>query len=66
MKHRHLLPGFALDLTTTDEDGNSWDFTKAEMQDKARAKVRDEEPMLLIGSPSCTAFCSWQALNVAK
>ena len=61
-----LAAGFALDLTTTDEDGNSWDFTKAVMQEKARAKVRDEEPMLLIGSPSCTAFCSWQALNAAK
>ena len=61
-----LAAGFALDLTTTDEDGNSWDFTKEQMKEKARVKVRTEEPMLLIGSPSCTAFCAWQALNAAR
>jgi len=61
-----LTAGFALDLTTTDDDGNSWDFTKEEMKEKARNKVRNEEPMLLVGSPSCTEFSTWQALNAAK
>ena len=61
-----LSAGFALDLTTTDEHGNTWDFTKETMKQKARDKVRTEEPMLLIGSPSCTAFCAWQALNEAR
>ena len=61
-----LSAGFALDLTTTDENGDSWDFTKEQMKDKARKIVRTEEPMLLIGSPSCTAFCQWQALNTVK
>jgi hypothetical protein len=61
-----LAAGFALDLTTTDEDGNSWDFSQEEMKEKARHKVRTEEPMLLVGSPSCTEFCTWQALNAAK
>ena len=61
-----LAAGFAFDLTTTDDEGNSRDFTKEEMKHKARTKVRTEEPMLLIGSPSCTAFCTWQALNAAK
>jgi hypothetical protein len=61
-----LSAGFALDLTTTDEQGNTWDFTKEVMKGKAREKVRDEKPTLLIGSPSCTAFCQWQALNAAK
>ena len=60
-----LSAGFALDLTTTDEHGSSWDFTKDVMKDKARNKVQKEKPMLLIGSPSCTAFCAWQALNAA-
>ena len=61
-----LSAGFALDLTTVDGRGHSWDFTKKEMRDKARDKVVREKPTLLIGSPSCTAFCSWQALNAAK
>jgi len=61
-----LSAGFALDLTTTDENGDSWDFTKEKMRAKAKQKVRTEEPMLLTGSPSCTAFCTWQALNAAK
>ena len=60
-----LSAGFALDLTTTDELGNTWDFTKDVTKDKARKKVEKEKPMLLIGSPSCTAFCQWQALNAA-
>ena len=55
----------AFDLTTTDEDGNSRDFTKEQMKDKARKKVRTEKPMFLIGSTSCSAFCMWQASNAA-
>ena len=33
---------------------------------KARALVLEEKPFLLIGSPPCTAFSSWQALNAAR
>lgn len=61
-----LTGGFALDLTTTDENGESWDFTNERMRNKARDKVKTDKPMLLIGSPSCTAFCQWQALNAAR
>ena len=57
-----LSAGFALDLTGEDE-GNSWDFTKAEMREKARKKVDQEQPKVLIGSPSCTPYCTWQELN---
>ena len=32
-----LLPGFALDLSGVDEEGQSWDFTRAEKREKARA-----------------------------
>ena len=58
-----LIPGFALDLTTKDVDGRLWDFDEKEMQDRALAKIRDERPMLLIGSPMCTAFSTWQRIN---
>ena len=59
-----LIPGFALDLTTIDDDdGCAWDFDNPRKRDKAMAKVRDEKPMLLICSPMCTAFSSWQRIN---
>ena len=28
--------------------------------------LRRQKPYLFIGSPMCTAFCTWQALNYAK
>ena len=67
MKHKHLLPGFALDLTVVDpEDGLPWDFSKSGKREKARQMRRRQKPYLLIGSPACTAFTTWQALNEAK
>ena len=38
-----IIPGFALDLSTADEDGNLWDFTKADMRAKAEKKVKEEK-----------------------
>ena len=58
-----LIPGFALDLTTSDTDGRVWDFDEKEMRDRALARVREERPMLLVGSPMCTAFSTWQRIN---
>ncbi len=64
---RHLLPGFALDLTVLDpDDGQPWDFCHREKREKARAMRRRTRPFLLIGSPECTAFSTWQYLNEAK
>ncbi len=64
---RHLMPGFALDLTVLDpEDGEPWDFCRPEKREKARRLRRHQRPYLLIGSPMCTAFSTWQALNEAK
>ncbi len=57
-----IIPGFALDLTTTDEHGVPWDFDVADRRAEARRKVETERPMFLIGSPMCTAFSTWQAL----
>ena len=67
MKHRHLLPGFALDLTVVDpDDGLPWDFSKSGKREKARQMRRRQKPYMLIGSPMCTAFSTLQALNRAK
>ena len=57
-----LIPGFALDLTTADVDGRLWDFDK-EMRDRARRRLSDDKPMLLVGPPMCTAFSTWQRIN---
>ena len=59
-----LLPGFALDLTCIDPDDNQpWDFDKQEKREKARALLREQKPLVLIGSPMCTAYCTWQRIN---
>ena len=58
-----LIPGFALDLTVADSDGRLWDFDDVVMRDRARKKLLDEKPMLLVGSPMCTAFSTWQRIN---
>ena len=49
-----IAPGYALDLSTVDERGIPWDFDDPEMREKAKKRQRDEQPMLLVGSPMCT------------
>ncbi len=61
-----LKAGFALDLTNHDENGCEWDFTIAAMREKARRRVAEEKPQLLIGSPSCSPYSTWQTLNNAR
>ena len=42
MPSMELVPGFALDLSGEHENGNSWDFTRADMRAKARALPLDK------------------------
>ncbi len=65
---RHdLMPGMALDITCIDpEDGKPWDFDDPVKRERARRRIREEKPVILIGSPVCTAWCSWQALNAQR
>ena len=66
-RHKHLVAGLALDVTVLDpDDGMPWDFNVAAKREKARRKMAEQKPFQLIGSPMCTAFSSWQALNEAK
>ena len=58
-----IIAGFALDLTTADTDGQVWDFDSQVMRERALKKVLEERPLLLIGSPMCTAFRPWQKIN---
>ena len=45
-----MSPGTSFDLT------NGWDFTKDEHKNKAWQRVKEEDPMLIIGFPPCTLF----------
>ena len=60
------IPGFALDLTTVDDQGRAWDFDDKDTRERARKLYRETMPMLLIGSPVCTAWSAWQNLNNVK
>ena len=61
-----LAPGFSLDLTTVDENGDNWDFNDPAMREKAERLVDEQEPYCLIGSPACTPYCALQTLNAAR
>ena len=64
---KHLRAGLALDLTVSDpDDGQPWDFSRRDKREKARQLIRASRPILLIGSPMCTAFSTWQRLNDAR
>ena len=52
----NVVPSFAFDLTTSGGDGRLCDFDEKEMRDRAIRRAREDKPMLLIGSPMCTAF----------
>ncbi len=63
----HILPGFAFDITVNDPlDGKPWDSSLKDKRERARRLLREQGPYVLIGSPMCTHFCTWQALNAAK
>ena len=58
-----VIPGFAFDQSTADADGRAWDLDEKEMRDRALERVRREQPMLLAGSPMCTASSTWQRID---
>ena len=66
MPQYQCIPGFALALTTVDEAGNPWDFDEPAQRQQAWEKNRAEEPLLVIGTPMCTAFSAWQRNNNMK
>ena len=59
-----LIPGMALDLTTTDDDdGKPWDFNDEKKRRKAKKLVREQRCLV---SPMCTAFSQLQNTSFAK
>ena len=59
-----LTAGTSFDITTVDEHGEPWDFNIPRMRHKARMKIQEERPELLIGSPVCTMWS--QMMNINK
>ena len=51
-----LQAGCALDFTTLDEEGNSWDFNVPSHRAKAMKLLDVEKPLMLITCPMCGPF----------
>ena len=67
LKLKHMMAGFAFDLSMIDEDdGMPWDFSIPAKREKAWKRFTEQKPYVLIGSPACTAFSTWQRLKEAK
>ena len=49
----------ALDLRTRRPDGEPWDFRLKQHREDALAMVMMVKPKWVIGSPPCTAWCTW-------
>ena len=57
LRPRHVMQGFAFDVTTIDkDDGSPWDFSLESKRRKAEAMRREQRPHCCIGSPMCTQF----------
>ena len=61
-----IVIGFAFDLITRDDNGVPWDFDLAERREAARRFIAEQKPLFLVGSPMCTAFCTWQRINATR
>ena len=49
-----------------EDDGEPWDFSIPAKREKAWNRFVEQKPYVLIGSPACTPFSTWQRLNEAK
>ena len=47
-----VLPGFALDLTTTNRKGEAWDFTRTDHRKEDRAKVDKDSSKIEKAGPA--------------
>ena len=61
-----LRGGWGLDLTTTDDDELPWDFNSLKMRNRAVRKLTRDKPLVIIGSPMCTAYGVMNRINYCK
>ena len=53
----------SMDITTVNEQGVQWDFTKVEMRNQAFRKIVAEKPFLLVGAHPCA---NWRSKSNAS
>ena len=51
-----ITAGTSFDLTVDRTTGESWDFLRADHRRRCWARLKAEDPWVVIGSPPCTAF----------
>ena len=62
-----MQQGFSIDLREVDpDDGKPWNLSNPQKRAKIEQRVREEKPLLLIGCPPCTAFCTLFASNISR
>eukprot|EP00974_Lingulodinium_polyedra_P071635 6929489-Lingulodinium_polyedra.AAC.1 len=71
-KMRRVCPGLSLREGSTfdlyeDEHGERYDFLTARDRQRARERLREERPWLVVGSPPCTDYCQFnEGLNFKR
>ena len=55
-----------MDLTICDTEGSPWDFNSIKMSNRAIKKSLEDKPLVLIGSPMCTAYCAMNRINYSR
>jgi hypothetical protein len=59
-----MASGWSLDLTEVDpDDGQPWNFSKPDKRAKAKKKLLEDKPALLVACPMCKEFSTWNDLN---
>ena len=61
-----LKPAWAMDLTTVDDEGKPWDFSRADQRRKALRKLKEDKPLMLVACPMCGPFSTINELNYAN
>ena len=57
MTDHGMTPALALDITVLDPiDGKLGDFSVKGKRQRALDPIREQKPLFLIGSPTCTAY----------
>ena len=62
-KQHGLKASTAYDATVCDENGLPWNFDDPQHRKRAKRRIIQEQPALLVGSPMCTPFSTLMNLN---
>ena len=60
-----LKLAWALDLTTADEEGKPWGFSRADPRRKALRMLIEDKPLMLVACPMCGPLSTMNELNYA-